>query len=153
MAASTQPIPGEYYLVQISEDAGLTWEDLGFQTESGISRTAESIERSSKNNCNWTSMRAGRRGWSITGSGLLTNGAITSTLAFYEVEAIWAAGTTVDVKVTPVDCAGAAIVGEYEWTGTAFFTALDQSHPDQEDSSYTFTLQGTEALTAAVVTA
>lgn len=151
MAASVQPIPGEYYLVQISEDAGLTWEDLGFQTDSGIARTAESISRSSKNNCAWDSSRAGRRGWSITGSGLLTNGSITDTMTFAEVEAIWAAGTTTDVKVTPVDCSGTALVDEYEWIGLAYFTSLDQTHPDQEDSGYSFTLQGTEELIPSIV--
>jgi hypothetical protein len=152
MAASLEPIPGEYYLVQISQDSGTSWEDLGFLTENGLTRTAESIDRSSKQNCNWASSRAGRRGWTVTGSGYLSNGAITSTLAFYEIEAIWAAGTTTDVRVMPVDCSGAEIVDEYQWSGKAYFTDLSQSHPDQEESTYTFTLQGTDALTAAIVT-
>jgi hypothetical protein len=61
-------------------------------------------------------------------------------------------GTQVDVKIDVVDCAtGTPVVGEYETEGKAILGGLNPTFPDNDNSSFTFELRGTGALTNNVI--
>lgn len=148
MAASTQPVDGQQYLVQMSTDGGTTWLTLGFQQGANLSISGESRELTAKNVCYWRQYEPTASSWTLGGTaGLYTDG----TPAITQVDLFAVINTTVQVKITALDCAGTDIVGEVEYNGQGHLTELNMDFPDKDTATYTYTFQGSGVLTETVL--
>ena len=147
MAASTAPIDGSQYLVQISQDGGTTFLTLGYQQDANVSISGETRELTAKNVCYWREYAPTASSWTLGGTaGVYTDGTpeITQGDLFKYINSI------VIVKIVSVDCSGTEITGEDEYEGTAIITELSMDFPDKDTATYTYSFQGTGVLTQTV---
>jgi hypothetical protein len=146
MAASTTPLDGKIYLVEISTDAGTTWKQLGYQNECNLNNRQEFREITSKTQCDYREKLPTIGDWSVSGTVQFYHG--TSGSSNYQT-LLGTKGTTFLVKLKPVDC-GDAIVGELQFQGTCFWTELSNVFPVNETASYSYTFEGTGTLSVTV---
>lgn len=148
MAASTEPVNGQQYLVQISTDSGTTWETLGFQQDCNFAVAGETRELTAKNVCYWRTYAPTASSWTMGGTaGLYTDGSPDITQA----DLFPLINTTVDIKITALDCTPAAIVGEVEYEGSCIITELTMDFPDKDTATYTWSVQGTGEPTQTAI--
>ena len=148
MAASTSPVDGQQYLVEISDDAGTTYKALGYQQDANIGVTGETREITAKNICYWREYAPSASSWTLGGTdSIYTDGdpQLTQSGVFRLIN------STVLIKVTAVDCAGAPIPGEMEYGGLGVLTELSMEFPDKDTASYTYSFQGSGVLTETVI--
>ena len=144
MAASTTPVDGQQYLVEMSRDGGTTYDQLGYQQDANVSITGETREITAKNICYWREYAPSASSWTMGGTaGIYTDGTPDIT----QVDLFAIINSIVIVKVTAVDCTGTKIVGEVEYGGTAIITELSMEFPDKDTATYTYNFQGSGALT------
>ena len=149
MAASTTPLDGSMYLVSVSTDDGSTWDVLGFQKESNFSIATESREITSKTQCAYREKVPTVSTWTISGTAEFYNNDATD-LVYNDLFDL--RGTSVMLKVTPVICSsGDPATGEFEYSGSGFFSQLDASFPEKETASYAYTFEGSGTLTKAAI--
>ena len=148
MAASTTPVDGKIYLVEFSTDTGTTWKQLGFQNECNLNERQEFREITSKQQCDYREKLPTIGDWSVSGTVNFLYGTAGSSnyKALRDTK-----GTTFLVRLKPYDC-GDAIVGELAFAGTCFWTELSNVFPVNETASYSYTFEGSGALTATVTT-
>ena len=148
MAAQTTPIDGSYYRVEFSTDGGTTLAELGYQKESGLQISTEFREITSKAQCNWREKVPTVSNWTISGTAEFYNNDATDVV----YDDLLAELRTVDrLKITAVDCSGVAISGETEYEGAGFFSQLDVSFPEKDTATYSYTWEGSGALTATPI--
>lgn len=149
MAAQTTPINGSLSRVSISTDGGTSYKMVAYETTSSLSLSSNDIEIASKQVCGWTERQGGKKSWTISGTALYQNG-LTAQLSYKDIFPL--VGTKVDVKIDVVDCAtGTPIADEYQYDGEAIVGSADPTFPDNDNSSYSFELRGTGALTQSVI--
>jgi hypothetical protein len=144
MAASTKPTDGSFFRFQYSTDGGTTYDELGYQKESGLQIATEFREITSKAQCDYREKVATVSTWTVSGTAeYYTSGATLSV--FSDLLAL--RGTEINIKITAVDCEGAPIVGEKEFYGRGFWSQLDVSFPEKETASFSYTFEGSGTLT------
>ena len=143
MAASTSPVDGQQYLVEISVDGGTNYGTLGYQQDANVSITGETREITAKNICYWREYAPSASSWTLGGTAsIYTDGSpeLTQSDVFKLVN------STVLLKVTAVDCSGAPIVGEVEYGGLGVLTELTMDFPDKDTATYSYSFQGSGKL-------
>lgn len=148
MAASTIPVDGSLYKVEISTDSGSSWDTLGYQKDATLSISTEFREITSKTQCNWREKVATVSNWTASGTAEYYNDT-SSGLVFDSLFATLR--TACQIRFMPIDCSGSNVVGESSYTGAGFFTQLDVSFPEKDTATYSYTFEGSGTLTKAIV--
>lgn len=134
---------GTEFRLLLSTD-GTTYKGLANETECSFDITSDTRETTSKDNAIWRTYVSSARAWTASGTAIFgdDDGTKWNPDELYEL-----VGTTVYVKLTP--CAAGTVTpltGESNLSGTAVFTSFSSSQPDKDNGTFTFQLQGTNAL-------
>lgn len=109
------------------------------QTNSTIEMTMEPRESTCKDNTgNAASFLAGRTSWTLGGEAKL---AFDATYGWSALFAAWKNGTTLSVAWQ------STVAGDKGYSGSGLLTSLSGDTPDNEDSTFSFSIQGSGALT------
>lgn len=137
---------GTEFRLLLSTD-GTTYKGLANETECSFDITSDTRETTSKDNAIWRTYTPSARAWTASGTAIFGDDDATK---WNPDELYDLVGSTVWVKLTP--CAAGTvtpIVGENNLSGTAVFTSFSSSQPDKDNGTFTFQLQGTNALVKA----
>jgi len=108
------------------------------QTNSTIEMTMEPRESTCKDTVgNAAAFLAGRTSWTLGGEAKL---AFDATKGFSALYTAWKNGTTLNVAWQ------STVAGDKGYSGSGFLTSLSGDTPDNEDSTFSFTIQGSGAL-------
>lgn len=108
------------------------------QTNSTIEMTMEPRESTCKDTVgNAAAFLAGRTSWTLGGEAKL---AFDATKGFSALYTAWKNGSTLNVAWQ------STVAGDKGYTGSGFLTSLSGDTPDNEDSTFSFTIQGSGAL-------
>lgn len=137
---------GTEFRLLLSTD-GTTYKGLANETECSFDITSDTRETTSKDNAIWRTYTPSARAWTASGTAIFgdDDAAKWNPDDLYDL-----VGTTVWVKLTP--CAAGTVTpltGESNLSGTAVFTSFSSSQPDKDNGTFTFQLQGTNALVKA----
>jgi TP901-1 family phage major tail protein len=143
MAASTDVINGSAYIIEISTDSGTTWTGLAHAQEASVSRGMATRETTSKSSGGWRELGSGKRQWTFSGSGLTVFS--SSDITPDALQDILDNRQKIDVRFTTAN------TGDFQESGEAYLTQLDSEAPLEENLTYSFTFEGTGALTKAAV--
>lgn len=131
--ATTGTVNGRFIKIYVDDTA------VTCQTNSTLEMTMEPRESTCKDDSgNAASFLAGRTSWTMGGEAKLAFDAAKGFSALY---AAWTAGTELDVAWQ------STVAGDKGYEGTGFITSLSADTPDNEDSTFSFTIQGSGALT------
>ena len=136
MAETTGKINGTELLVYVGANP------VACTLSSTIDLGTEVFDITSKDSDGWREILPGIRNWSISGDGLTQ---FDASYGFNDLVDVWKNRTmiTVSFKTSNAD--------DKIFTGSAYITAISESAPVEDVTSYTFTFQGTSVLTYAVV--
>jgi predicted secreted protein len=109
----------------------------------GFTITGATREVANKDSGNWASKASGRNSWSAQGSAHFE---FAPTYGFPSLFTAISNGTLLGV-VTKT-----GVSGDKYYSGMAYLTDLSPDFPDNDNSSYSFTLDGTGALTQSTAT-
>ena len=111
---------------------------ITYATNYTINIDNESFDVTNKDSGGWAERLMGVRNWSITGDAFLAFDApMTMDDLFSEMNA----RTSFNVRFST------EVSGDIYWHGTAFITSLSINAPQEDAASYSFTIEGTSALT------
>lgn len=96
-------------------------------------------DTSNKSSAGWKEQLAGQRNWTIDGEGLFS---FDAAYGFTQLFTLMTNRTKVTVKF-------AGPSGDKKWSGDAFLSSLSASAPNEDNTTYSFTFEGTGALTEA----
>ena len=131
--ATTGTVNGRLIKIYVADTA------VTCQTNSTLEMTMEPRESTCKDDSgNAASFLAGRTSWTMGGEAKLAFDAAKGFSALYTA---WTAGTELDVAWQ------STVAGDKGYEGTGFITSLSADTPDNEDSTFSFTIQGSGALT------
>jgi len=135
-------------VIQISEDAGTTYDIIGRCTSASLSVSMETRDTTTKDSSGWAEKLEGLKAWSLSGDGLVTY-SITSPSSDYEspdeLFTILSNRTKVLVKF------GSTTSGEIDYTGDAYLTSYEQEAGVEDNATYSFSFEGTGVLTQASI--
>ena len=138
-------ISGGEVRILLSTDGGSTYKGFALESDASFELNAETREVTSKDDAIFRSYVASAKNWTISGSALFGDDSATN----WNPDDLYAyIGTEVDLKIT--QCAAGTTTpatGESKIEGSAILTQLSASFPDKDNSSFTFSLQGTGAWT------
>ena len=147
MAATGVPINGSSLILQISSDAGTTWDLIGFATTATLSTTMETRDITTKTSCGWRALGEGLRSWSLSGDGLVTYVAVSGEVDLLTLFGHYSARTQVQIRFTSWDCSGSVpIAGDPNYEGMAYLTSMEQTGGVEDNGTYSFTFEGTGEL-------
>ncbi len=108
------------------------------QTNSTIEMTMEPRESTCKDTVgNAAAFLAGRTSWTLGGEAKL---AFDATKGFSALYTAWKNGSSLAVAWQ------STVAGDKGYSGTGFITSLSGDTPDNEDSTFSFSIQGSGAL-------
>ena len=135
MAQTVGPVNGADLLVYVGGSL------IAHATSCSLDLSMATRDISTKSSAGWSAKGAGQRNWSVSGDGLY---AFDATYGFSELMALITNRTSVTLKVATVDPLND------RYTGTAFLTSLSMSAPNEDNTTYSFTFEGSGALTDTV---
>jgi TP901-1 family phage major tail protein len=143
--ATTGPVNGT--LISIYKDVSGTLTKIANATSHSIDFTKDMIDVTNKDSAGAKEFIAGEYGYTLSVEGIFENEASVSAsgLSFKDILTDCLAGTSVTVVFTT------NVTGDDKWTGSAFFSALSLTAPNNDKATFTGTLQGTGAITAGTV--
>tara|TARA_B100000768_G_scaffold46545_2_gene45348 strand:+ start:7512 stop:7919 length:408 start_codon:yes stop_codon:yes gene_type:complete len=118
--------------------------DVYHEMEAELSMDLETKERETKDT-NGSEFRAGKKSWSMSGSGLAVEETTGTSSTFATLFAKYNAAAEVAVEFAP------ATTGEEYYYGQALITNLTVSSSVNEDPTCSWSLQGTGVLTEGSV--
>ena len=152
MAASTTPLMGTAWALQISTDAGTTYKLVRNVQSVNFDLTTGEAETSSRDNCGFGSYKPTRANATIGFETLVEHATVAGYLNTHELVALQLAKTTFSWKLAPVDCGtDTEITGEYEYKGTGFITGLPLALPNDETAKISGTIRVTGTFTHTVI--
>ena len=132
-------------VIQISEDDGSTYDIVGRATSASLSVSMETRDVTTKQSACQDEFLEGLKSFTLSGDGLVVytiSGDFDTPDNLYN---ILNNRTKVKVKF------GSTTSGEIDYTGDAFLTSYEQEAGVEENTTYSFSFQGTGALTQASV--
>lgn len=148
MAASTVPVDGSLYKVEVSTDGGSSWSMLGYQKEANISISTEFREITSKSQCNYREKIPTVSNWTASGTAEVLNDTGSGLTVVNIFETL---RTSAQIRIHPIDCSGTPVVGEMSYAGSGFFSQLDVAFPEKETATFSYTFEGSGTLTVTAV--
>ena len=117
--------------------AGTAYKALAFSTSCQLSLTGNTLETSSKDGGKWTSKAVSKLSWSLTTDNLYSvedfNALVNSWISREELTVAFAVCTNADSD-----------------TGKVVITSITANAPDNDNATYSVTLEGTGALSPKV---
>ena len=150
-ADNTKIIYGGDMMIFIGDTTGTTT-PLAFSTSASLSINVDTREISSKDSGYWKDFIAGKISWEASTDGLLSYGLSGSTSSVDVLFTKLLARESVYVKfATTSGTTPAWTVNSSKkvFTGKAIITSLELTASDNESSTYTISLTGSEALSVA----
>ena len=141
MAASTSIMNATDVLIQFSTD-GVTYSEVGRCTSASLSVSMETRDSSNKDSAGWRELLEGQKSWSLSGDGLVTYN-ITGADGYSDLWGYLTGRTKLYVKF------GSTTTDEKYYSGQGFLTSLDQEAGMEDNVTYSFSFEGTAALTEA----
>ena len=141
MAASTSIMNATDVLIQFSTD-GVTYSEVGRCTSASLSVSMETRDTSNKDSAGWRELLEGQKSWSLSGDGLVTYN-IASADGYSDLWGYLTGRTKLYVKF------GSTTTDEKYYSGEGFLTSLDQEAGMEDNVTYSFSFEGTAALTEA----
>ena len=111
---------------------------VGGSVTNTLSINGEVIDVTTKDSQGWRELLQGLRSWSMSGEGKFDD---ASTFGFEELFAKIEARTAVTIRFTD------ETLGETYYEGGAFVTSLEKTAPLEDATTFSFTFEGTGALT------
>lgn len=130
--------------------SGATKKCIGAATSCKLSLNMNTIKTASKDSGIWDTSGEGRLNWMVDSDNLLTTDVLGVSGATYkDLMTLMIARTSVVVSIGSVTTIGAypQVLGSSYYTGTGRITKIDLNAPDNENSSFTISIEGTGALT------
>lgn len=126
---------------------------LAYATSHQLSLSGNAIEVSSKDHGEWTSKMIGKLSWSITSDNLFTEEDYSSMVD------LWIARTPIEIIFTLKKEADGVVIPATGWTpkassgykGKVVITGITTNAPDNENATYSITLEGAGALSKVTV--
>ena len=141
MAASTAIMNATDVLIQFSTD-GTTYDEVGRMTSASLSISMETRDTSTKDSAGWRELLEGQKSWSLSGDGLVVY-SLTGADGFSDLYGYLNGRTNLYVKF------GSVGSGEKVYSGRGFITSLDQEAGMEDNTTFSFSFEGTGALTEA----
>ena len=143
MAASTSIMNATDVVIQFSTD-GSTYSTVGRCTSASLSVAMETRDTSNKDSAGWRELLEGQKSWSLSGDGLVTYN-LASGDGYSDLYGYLTGRTKVYVKFGSTD------TDEKYYSGQGFLTSLDQEAGMEDNVTYSFSFEGTGALTEGTV--
>jgi predicted secreted protein len=128
-------------LIQFSTD-GTTYDEVGRMTSASLSISMETRDTSTKDSAGWRELLEGQKSWSLSGDGLVVY-SLTGADGFSDLYGYLNGRTNLYVKF------GSVGSGEKVYSGRGFITSLDQEAGMEDNTTFSFSFEGTGALTEA----
>ena len=139
MAASTSIMNATDVVIQFSTD-GATYSTVGRCTSASLSVSMETRDTSNKDSQGWRELLEAQKSWSLSGHGLLTYN-LASGDGYSDLWGYVTGRTKIYVKFGSTD------TDEKYYSGQGFLTSLDQEAGMEDNVTYSFSFEGTGALT------
>jgi len=141
MPVSTAIMNATDVLIQFSTD-GATYDEVGRMTNASLSISMETRDTSNKDSAGFRELLSGQRSWSLAGDGLVVY-SLTGADGYSDLFGYWNNRTNLYIKF------GSVSGGEKNYSGRGFITSLDQEAGVEDNATFSFSLEGTGALTEA----
>ena len=115
---------------------------VSYLTSNNFSVNLATRNATTKDSAGWADNLEGVKSWTASGEGMFAENA---TLGFDDLFASLTARTVVAVVMK-------GAVGDKQYAGNAYITALQRTSPTEDSETYSATLTGTGALTETVTT-
>jgi predicted secreted protein len=135
--ATTEIINGTALIMYIGDVA------IGSATSHTLSVQMATRNATTKSSGGWAAKLSALRSWNAGGGGFVC---FADTYGYKELVAAAIARTPVTVKLST------EVSGDTYYSGSGYFTGVDLDSPVEESTTYTFTIEGTGALTPATGT-
>lgn len=145
MAAGTEVMNATDVILQISEDSGTSYDTIGKCTSCSLTVSRDVRDITTKDSSAWRELLTGLKSWSLSGEGLVTYNTETDIDKPNDLYTLLNNGTKIKVKF------GTTNAGDYDYTGDCYITSYEQEAGVEDNNTYSFSLEGTGALTQAVV--
>jgi len=139
MPVSTAIMNATDVLIQFSTD-GATYDEVGRMTNASLSISMETRDTSNKDSAGFRELLGGQRSWSLAGDGLVVY-SLTGADGYSDLFGYWNNRTNLYIKF------GSVSGGEKNYSGRGFITSLDQEAGVEDNATFSFSLEGTGALT------
>ena len=151
MAASATPINGSNVIIRISSDAGSTYDIFGFATSATLSLNMDTRDVTSKQDCGWRALKGGMKSWSLSGDGFLTYLQVAGEIEQTTLTTALFDRAELLVDFTTWDCENDTIIaGDANFSGSVLVTSYEITGGVEDNATYSFTFEGTGALTEGV---
>ena len=132
-------------VIQISEDGGTSYDIIGRCTSASLSVSMETRDVTTKESSGFAEHLEGLKSFTLSGDGLVTYSISGDFDTPDDLYTLLNNRTKVKLKF------GSTTSGEIDYTGDAFLTSYEQEAGVEENVTYSFSFQGTGALTQASV--
>ena len=143
MAASTSVMNSTDVVIQVSSD-DVTYEIIGKMTSASLAVSMATRDTSTKDSAGWMEVLEGQKSWTLSGEGLVVysnSGKATPDDLFTFVSN----RSKVYVKF------GSTNTDEYAYSGQGYFTEFSNDAGFEDNTTFSFSFQGTSTLTQAAV--
>jgi TP901-1 family phage major tail protein len=143
--ATTGPVNGT--LISIYKDVSGSLKKIANATSHSIDISKDMIDVTSKDSAGAKEFIAGEYGYTLNVEAIFEDDASVgaSQQSFKDLATDLLAGTLLTIVMST------NVTGDEKYTGTAFFTSLSLSAPNNDKASWTGTLQGSGTLTIGTV--
>lgn len=143
--ATTGPVNGT--LISIYKDVAGSLKKIANATSNSIDISKDMIDVTSKDSAGAKEFIAGEYGYTLNVEAIFEDDASVgaSQQSFKDLATDLLAGTLLTIVMS------SNVTGDEKYSGTAFFTSLSLSAPNNDKATWTGTLQGSGALTIGTV--
>lgn len=111
---------------------------IAHSTKHTLTLSMETYETSDKDSSGWTELGPGKRKWSASGDGLYS---FDAAYGFSQLMSVYTNRTKVMVKLATTN------VSNKYYYGYGYLTSLTADAPSESETTYSYTFDGTAALT------
>jgi predicted secreted protein len=143
--ATTGPVNGT--LISIYKDVSGTLKKIANATSNSLDISKDMIDVTSKDSAGAKEFIAGEYGYTLNVEAIFEDDASVgaSQISYKDLVTDLLAGTLLTIVMT------SNVTGDEKYTGSAFFSSLSLSAPNNDKATWTGTLQGSGALTLGTV--
>jgi len=133
-------------LIAIYKDVSGTLTKIANATSNDFDVTKDMIDVTNKDSAGWKEFIVGEGGWTMNIDGMFEEDGGVASISWKDIYTDLAAGTSITAVMT------SQVSGDIKLSGSAFFSNLTLSAPNNDVTTFTASLQGTGALTVSTVT-